>query len=401
MSQGIGQGIQKFNQNKAERKALLSFAKASTDMEKELGFITPEQASQRLDEFEGKGLDELRGWKDSVVVAESMRMLKERQAQREQQARLEERRIKLAEDAAEADKQQHQRKEDTINMANTLALGPQDETSFPVPPMDKLSSYLPQIGNAPPGAPPLHSGIRDSVPTRAGMFAGKPASRMPAPVTRKETDEELMNRAFEGAPNASIPDAVAAARGPQKSISEQLAIAKYKDDQNALTIEGIGMARTPSEAANLRTLKTSVESGIPKIRDLINIANTYSNITLNQDVRGKANVMHNQLVAELKETLVGSGAVSESEWDILYKTIRHPLKGWSDGSVVSSLQELERNLISKVDAAFRNNIMGYEPGSYSVPDSVGGEQGGGNPKVEKMKQRPPTKVTVDWSEMAD
>lgn len=373
MSQGIGQGIKKFNQNKAERKALLSFAKAATDMERELGVLTPEQAAQRLDSFESMSLPEMRGVKNAMMIADTKRQLKQADDDAKQ-------RQSLASAKNAREEEMHQRRLHSINREERA----QTQTGNVL--LESLKEPEPEtIVNVPEPGPGNNIGVG------ANEWFGTIETNTP-------TKNEMLLRAFKANPDAKVQEVFDQLASSKPSTSDMIAVNNYNAKQEALLVDGVGQARTEDEAKKARTLKTSVESGVPKIRELIKIAVERSNFTLDQKARGRADVMHNQLVAELKETLVGSGAVSESEWDILYKTIRHPLKGWSDGSVVSSLEQLESDLIKKLDNTFKNTIKGYKPGSYSIPDK---EKGTSNSKAEAARQGPPTKVKVTWGDMVN
>lgn len=100
-------------------------------------------------------------------------------------------------------------------------------------------------------------------------------------------------------------------------------------DQTSRSVPGFtGIARSPEQAGKLAESVASFKSSSDSIDQLIGItkdASAFDKLAPTE-VAAKATALASLITAENKTKIVGPGAVSESEWDILHKLVADPSK---------------------------------------------------------------------------
>jgi hypothetical protein len=186
--------------------------------------------------------------------------------------------------------------------------------------------------------------------------------------TRPETSQEVMRRVSE-----SIPELVEKYPTQAKNLyemlypkqdkltpSEQVAMMKLQREVQASEVAGYGVAPSVQIAQDFREFAIPTGEGIEKIQELIDIAKQGLAGKLNPTNRQRATSIQKRLMGELKEQIVGVGAVSAGEWEILATVIPDVTKIMSFSDVnIKVLKELQDDLKGKLKN--RANAISWSP----------------------------------------
>lgn len=186
--------------------------------------------------------------------------------------------------------------------------------------------------------------------------------------TRLETSKEVMKRVSENIPELAEKYPTQAknlyemlyAKQDKLSPSEQIAMMKLQREVQASEVAGYGVAPSVQIAQDFREFAIPTQEGIEKIQELIDIAKQGLAGKLNPTNRQRATSIQKRLMGELKEQIVGVGAVSLGEWEILATVIPDVTKIMSFSDVnIKVLKELQSDLKGKLKN--RANAISWSP----------------------------------------
>jgi len=332
---GLGDGLQKHNQNKAQRKMFYQILKSSIDAQKETGMISPDEAAQKIDEAEGLSLPGLQGKVYGLAEQMAIKSYSERMAERERQNKRQAQADGRAQEQHEAAMQSHNQAlvadEQTQNVLRSTLEEPKPVTTInaPVPGMDKVS--------------------------------GRTSPEVPTVETRIPSRREMLVDAVKKNPKARIGDILKQISSGQPSVTEQIAIQKYNDDQKAKEVPGVGMARTTAAAKEVIEFKTTVEDTEKGIDGLTKILDTPGK-AFSPKARAEAQTLTSMLKGSLRLAIVGPGAMTEKEMKLLDDIVANPtsLKKL-DSTVRATFNKLRTHLNDQLETRYKNNIDGYKP----------------------------------------
>lgn len=150
--------------------------------------------------------------------------------------------------------------------------------------------------------------------------------------------------------------------------------AKNRADQAERSVVGYrGAAPSLKEAQDFRAAEASLNAVNPGIDRLIQITNDSSSLEKLTDIqlRSEVDVLTSLITAENRTKIVGPGAVSESEWEMLRRVVANPtsLKNVAFRSgAVKALQTLKKTLNAKHDATAKILGLTRETTSVSAAD---------------------------------
>lgn len=242
-----------------------------------------------------------------------------------------------------------------------------DKTFAPPPPVtERPAAPQPAAPSQPMGpepalepSPEVQQAARDLEAIRIQAAEGD---------TRLETSQEVMRRVSE-----SIPELVEKYPTQAKNLyemlypkqdkltpSEQIAMMKLQREVQASEVAGYGVAPSVQIAQDFREFAIPTGEGIEKIQELIDIAKQGLVGKLSPENRNRATSIQKRLMGELKEQIVGAGAVSEGEWQILASVIPDVTKIMSFSDVnIKVLKELQDDLKAKLKN--RANAISWSP----------------------------------------
>jgi len=186
--------------------------------------------------------------------------------------------------------------------------------------------------------------------------------------TRLETSQEVMRRISENIPELAEKYPTQAKnlyemlypKQDKLTPSEQLAMMKLQREVQASEVAGYGVAPSVQIAQDFREFAIPTQEGIEKIQELIDIAKQGLAGKLNPTNRQRATSIQKRLMGELKEQIVGVGAVSAGEWEILATVIPDVTKIMSFSDVnIKVLKELQSDLKGKLEN--RANAISWSP----------------------------------------
>jgi hypothetical protein len=186
--------------------------------------------------------------------------------------------------------------------------------------------------------------------------------------TRLETSKEVMRRVSENIPELAEKYPTQAknlyemlyAKQDKLTPSEQIAMMKLQREVQASEVAGYGVAPSVQIAQDFREFAIPTQEGIEKIQELIDIAKQGLSGKLNPTNRQRATSIQKRLMGELKEQIVGVGAVSAGEWEILATVIPDVTKIMSFSDVnIKVLKELQSDLKGKLKN--RANAISWSP----------------------------------------
>lgn len=186
--------------------------------------------------------------------------------------------------------------------------------------------------------------------------------------TRLETSQEVMRRVSENIPELAQKYPTQAKnlyemlypKQDKLTPSEQIAMMKLQREVQASEVAGYGVAPSVQIAQDFREFAIPTGEGIEKIQELIDIAKQGLAGKLSPENRQRATSIQKRLMGELKEQIVGAGAVSEGEWQILAAVIPDVTKIMSFSDVnIKVLKELQSDLKGKLEN--RANAISWSP----------------------------------------
>jgi hypothetical protein len=186
--------------------------------------------------------------------------------------------------------------------------------------------------------------------------------------TRLETSQEVMRRVSESIPELAQKYPTQAKnlyemlypKQDKLTPSEQIAMMKLQREVQASEVAGYGVAPSVQIAQDFREFAIPTQEGIEKIQELIDIAKQGFVGKLSPENRNRATSIQKRLMGELKEQIVGAGAVSEGEWQILASVIPDVTKIMSFSDVnIKVLKELQSDLKGKLKN--RANAISWAP----------------------------------------
>lgn len=186
--------------------------------------------------------------------------------------------------------------------------------------------------------------------------------------TRLETSQEVMRRVSENIPELAQKYPTQAKnlyemlypKQDKLTPSEQIAMMKLQREVQASEVAGYGVAPSVQIAQDFREFAIPTQEGIEKIEELIDIAKQGLAGKLNPTNRERATSIQKRLMGELKEQIVGVGAVSAGEWEILAAVIPDVTKIMSFSDVnIKVLKELQSDLKGKLKN--RANAISWAP----------------------------------------
>lgn len=186
--------------------------------------------------------------------------------------------------------------------------------------------------------------------------------------TRPETYQEMMRRVSESIPELAEKYPTQAKnlyemlypKQDKLTPSEQISMMKLQREVQASEVAGYGVAPSVQIAQDFREFAIPTGEGIEKIQELIDIAKQGLAGKLSPLNRDRATSIQKRLMGELKEQIVGAGAVSEGEWQILAAVIPDVTKIMSFSDVnIKVLKELQSDLKGKLEN--RANAISWSP----------------------------------------
>lgn len=352
--QSIGAGIAGWQKKKAENKALRALYKTVMEGQRDMALADPNaDAATIKDKFgeamgagENMSTADLQGWKEGVT----MNSFLETQLLRHQENKRAERTATRADEAHKAKQQTTQfsnelisptaQRPDVFGMKPRYAPG-----EDPGAPMDALS---PLTGDE---ALPL-----DPEGTVSGQEAFSP-----------EHVRHLQGQL----PSADVGGAMQSLNTGALTPSERLAYAKeersIKDDQRERTVVGLGMARSVKAKEELTAVIKSHSQAVPIIDSLIEVSNagTWKRF-LSPTTRGKMGAQLSLLKGMIREDLVGPGAVSETEWEMINAAVRSPAKwGQTKEAVQSALGAVKRAVEYNMELAKEAHLLKPNGSAYT------------------------------------
>jgi len=240
---------------------------------------------------------------------------------------------------------------------------PQPAAAAPTPQVDSQAFQRPSQPMGPEPAlepsPEVQQAARDLEAIRIQAAEGD---------TRLETSQEVMRRISENIPELAEKYPTQAKnlyemlypKQDKLTPSEQVAMMKLQREVQASEVAGYGVAPSVQIAQDFREFAIPTQEGIEKIQELIDIAKQGLAGKLNPTNRQRATSIQKRLMGELKEQIVGVGAVSAGEWEILAAVIPDVTKIMSFSDVnIKVLKELQSDLKGKLKN--RANAISWAP----------------------------------------
>ena len=129
------------------------------------------------------------------------------------------------------------------------------------------------------------------------------------------------------------------------------------EKQQARYVKGYGLARTPTVAEKLDTEIAEANNAMTGVQELLQLANKpFSSLSIED--RAKANSLRTILSGSLIKQLVGSGAVSDRERDIIDKIVVDPTAIFSlDVNNKTALKTLYKRIQNKINNSIKQKII--------------------------------------------
>ena len=247
------------------------------------------------------------------------------------------------------------------------------ETPIPQATQPAAAAPTPQVDSQPPQRPSTPMGPEPALePSPEVQQAARDLDilRIQAAEgdTRLETSKEVMRRISENIPELAEKYPTQAKnlyemlypKQDKLTPSEQIAMMKLQREVQASEVAGYGVAPSVQIAQDFRKFAIPTQEGIEKIQELIDIAKQGLSGKLNPTNRQRATSIQKRLMGELKEQIVGVGAVSAGEWEILATVIPDVTKIMSFSDVnIKVLKELQSDLNGKLKN--RANAISWSP----------------------------------------
>jgi len=177
--------------------------------------------------------------------------------------------------------------------------------------------------------------------------------------TRLETSKEVMRRISENIPELAEKYPTQAknlyemlyAKQDKLTPSDQISLMKLEREIGASTVTGYGVAPSPEIAKDFREVlisATEAQTGIKRLLEINAMDSPWASI----DLRSEAQVLQGALQGALRKEIVGPGAVTDTEQELLKSIIRDPTKFWS---LSSSNKTALETLLKKVERGLAKN----------------------------------------------
>jgi hypothetical protein len=225
-------------------------------------------------------------------------------------------------------------------------------------------NYAPQVDSQPPQRPSTPMGPEPALePSPEVQQAARDLDilRIQAAEgdTRLETSKEVMKRVSENIPELAEKYPTQAknlyemlyAKQDKLTPSDQISLMKLEREIGASTVTGYGVAPSPEIAKDFREVlisATEAQTGIKRLLEINAMDSPWASI----DLRSEAQVLQGALQGALRREIVGPGAVTESEQQLLKSIIRDPTKFWS---LSSSNKTALETLLKKVERGLAKN----------------------------------------------
>jgi hypothetical protein len=170
-----------------------------------------------------------------------------------------------------------------------------------------------------------------------------------------------------GEPLYNLPTGYVPLR-PPVSITDGVALKREAREVRALTVEGYtGHTRTAQQASDFTKELASIDEAQDGIDQLLRIADLPGK-SIDFKHRAAAEVIQNTLKGSLRLKIVGPGAMSEKEIELLNSVIANPTKLWAlDSSIKESLHTLKKFLTHGNEIAAKR--LGLTPNQQAAPDT--------------------------------
>ena len=177
--------------------------------------------------------------------------------------------------------------------------------------------------------------------------------------TRLETSKEVMKRVSENIPELAEKYPTQAKnlyemlypKQDKLTPSDKISLMKLEREIGASTVTGYGVAPSPEIAKDFREVlisATEAQTGIKRLLEINAMDSPWASI----DLRSEAQVLQGALQGALRKEIVGPGAVTDTEQELLKSIIRDPTKFWS---LSSSNKTALETLLKKVERGLAKN----------------------------------------------
>ena len=208
-------------------------------------------------------------------------------------------------------------------------------------------------------------------------MGGQPNSAKMAALQAIRANREQQNPQFKSIPGPNgrqlhkLPTGYTALTNPV-SVQDQIAINREEREQRALTVPGFtGTARTVQQATDFTKELMMVEEANQGIDSLLNMIDTGFK-SLSPEMRGVASSIQSTLIGSLRLKIVGPGALSEKEVELLKNAIANPTEFFRlDKTTRASLMQLKQYLSDGTRIGAKK--LGF------TPDGGAGGAGGNPP----------------------
>lgn len=231
---------------------------------------------------------------------------------------------------------------------------PQPAAAAPTPQVDSQPSQRPSTPMGPEPAlepsPEVQQAARDLDILRIQAAEGD---------TRLETSKEVMKRVSENIPELAEKYPTQAKnlyemlypKQDKLTPSDKISLMKLEREIGASTVTGYGVAPSPEIAKDFREVlisATEAQTGIKRLLEINAMDSPWASI----DLRSEAQVLQGTLQGALRKEIVGPGAVTDTEQELLKSIIRDPTKFWS---LSSSNKTALETLLKKVERGLAKN----------------------------------------------
>lgn len=150
-------------------------------------------------------------------------------------------------------------------------------------------------------------------------------------------------------------------------------IEKPKVEEDGRSVIGYeGKAPTQGEAVKFREAVSETNSGVRALDELIQIGRKGSSLSPND--RAKAQNLARMIQGKFRPNIVGPGAVTENDREVLEQVISNPLQIFTLVDIPALLADMKYRVLS--DQNDRAAILGLKPTGQSSQPSQGGGDGG-------------------------
>tara|TARA_S200002703_G_scaffold153273_1_gene154659 strand:+ start:1349 stop:2779 length:1431 start_codon:yes stop_codon:yes gene_type:complete len=185
--------------------------------------------------------------------------------------------------------------------------------------------------------------------------------------TRSETATEVRDRLIKDIPNLVKENPLMAKQAYELlydqdnklTFENKLSLLKYQDSVKSRFIPGLGTAPSVETAKEMRTLQLAddqIQTGIGRLLEILDTPGKRFDFNLKKE----ANTIVGLLTGALRVPIVGPGAFSESEKEMIEKIIANPTKLFSiDSNTRTSLKTLSTRMRADRDSYAK--LIGLDP----------------------------------------